>query len=209
MAALRSASRRPASLHAIIPTNNNAATSSVDSETEKQIQEAQGSFTAPFDGTHGWYWRNRTKEVVTVTLRTEGTAKRERDRIQQEGERLKAEHAKLQPAVEQAFSNTTARDLVSALSDLLNVQNDFLSVWVNYELQRRFLDLDLGTKLPHQPVQRSSLGRTHVRRRDHSEGNPSLPHLGQLVFKQPDPMPLHEGTEKVHRVGGRQFCPQL
>jgi hypothetical protein len=49
------------------------------------------------------------------------------------------------PGVEQTFSNTTARDLVSALSDLLNVQNDFLSVWVNYELQRRFLDLDLGT----------------------------------------------------------------
>lgn len=49
------------------------------------------------------------------------------------------------PGVEQAFSNTTARDLVSALSDLLAVQNDFLSVWVNYELQRRFLDLDLGT----------------------------------------------------------------
>jgi outer membrane protein TolC len=49
------------------------------------------------------------------------------------------------PGVEQAFSNTTARDLVSALSDLLNVQNDFLSVWVNYEVQRRFLDLDLGT----------------------------------------------------------------
>jgi hypothetical protein len=49
------------------------------------------------------------------------------------------------PMVEQAFSNTTARDLVSALSDLLNVQNDFLSVWVNYELQRRFLDLDMGT----------------------------------------------------------------
>ena len=49
------------------------------------------------------------------------------------------------PGVEQAFSNTTARDLVSALSDLLNVQNDFLSVWVNYEVQRRSLDLDLGT----------------------------------------------------------------
>src|SRR5690606_16520331 len=49
------------------------------------------------------------------------------------------------PGVEQSFSNTTARDLVSALSDLLNVQNDFLSVWVNYEVQRRSLDLDLGT----------------------------------------------------------------
>jgi len=40
---------------------------------------------------------------------------------------------------------TAARDLVSALSDLLSVQNDFLSVWVNYEVQRRNLDLDLGT----------------------------------------------------------------
>jgi outer membrane protein TolC len=49
------------------------------------------------------------------------------------------------PMVEQTFSNTTARDLVQALSDLLNVQNDYLSVWVNFELQRRFLDLDLGT----------------------------------------------------------------
>ncbi len=50
-----------------------------------------------------------------------------------------------QPGVEQTFSNTTARDLVSALSDLLNVQNDFLSVWVNFEVQRRNLDFDLGT----------------------------------------------------------------
>ncbi len=40
---------------------------------------------------------------------------------------------------------TAARDLVSALSDLLSVQNDFLSVWVNYEVLRRALDFDLGT----------------------------------------------------------------
>ncbi|RIK83871.1 MAG: hypothetical protein DCC67_05555 [Planctomycetota bacterium] len=42
------------------------------------------------------------------------------------------------------FNNTTARDLVQSLSDLLNVQNDFLSVWVNYEVQRLALDHDLG-----------------------------------------------------------------
>jgi hypothetical protein len=42
------------------------------------------------------------------------------------------------------FSVTTARDLVQALSDLLNVQNDFLSVWVNHEIQRLNLDYDLG-----------------------------------------------------------------
>jgi hypothetical protein len=40
---------------------------------------------------------------------------------------------------------TAARDLLSALSDLLSSQNDFLSVWVNFQLQRVQLDLDLGT----------------------------------------------------------------
>lgn len=43
------------------------------------------------------------------------------------------------------ISPTTARDLVSALSDLLNAQNDFLSVWVNYEALRMSLDFELGT----------------------------------------------------------------
>lgn len=42
------------------------------------------------------------------------------------------------------FGSTTARDLVQSLSDLLNVQNDFLSVWVNYEVQRLNLEVDLG-----------------------------------------------------------------
>jgi hypothetical protein len=37
-----------------------------------------------------------------------------------------------------------ARDLVNALIDLLNVQNDFLSVWVDQEVQRIQLDHDLG-----------------------------------------------------------------
>ena len=40
---------------------------------------------------------------------------------------------------------TAARDAVSALTDLLNAQNDFLSVWVSYEVLRRVLDRDLGT----------------------------------------------------------------
>jgi len=49
------------------------------------------------------------------------------------------------PGVEATFGATIARDLVSALSDLLNVQNDFLSVWLDYEVQRLNLDFDLGT----------------------------------------------------------------
>jgi hypothetical protein len=49
------------------------------------------------------------------------------------------------PGVAAAFSPTTARDLVSALGDLLNVQNDFMSVWVNYEVERMNLDFNLDT----------------------------------------------------------------
>lgn len=31
-----------------------------------------GSFQAPFAGTHGWYWRNRGAEPVTVRVKTAG-----------------------------------------------------------------------------------------------------------------------------------------
>ncbi|MFZ5560167.1 MAG: hypothetical protein ACOY41_01350 [Pseudomonadota bacterium] len=33
---------------------------------------ANGAFEAPFDGTHGWYWRNRGTQAVTVTVKTSG-----------------------------------------------------------------------------------------------------------------------------------------
>jgi hypothetical protein len=34
--------------------------------------EGHGAFVAPFDGTHGWYWRNRGDQPVTVTVNTSG-----------------------------------------------------------------------------------------------------------------------------------------
>jgi hypothetical protein len=49
-----------------------------------------------------------------------------------------------QPGETAVFDNNTARDLVQALGDLLNVQNDFLSVWVNHYVQTLGLELDLG-----------------------------------------------------------------
>jgi hypothetical protein len=42
------------------------------------------------------------------------------------------------------FGSTTARDLLSALSDLLNSQNDLLNIWVNYEVLRMLLAFELG-----------------------------------------------------------------
>ena len=32
-----------------------------------------GVLTAGFDGTHGWFWRNRGRETVTITLKTNGS----------------------------------------------------------------------------------------------------------------------------------------
>ncbi|QGJ70263.1 Hypothetical protein PBC10988_19580 [Planctomycetales bacterium 10988] len=46
---------------------------------------------------------------------------------------------------QQQFGATTARDLLSALSDLLDAQNDFLGVWIDYQVQRMVLDRDMGT----------------------------------------------------------------
>jgi hypothetical protein len=39
---------------------------------QKKLTEAQGSFTAPFEGTHGWYWRNGGETPVVITLKSAG-----------------------------------------------------------------------------------------------------------------------------------------
>ncbi len=39
---------------------------------DKQQTSAQGAFVAPFDGTHGWFWRNRGDQPVTVTVKVSG-----------------------------------------------------------------------------------------------------------------------------------------
>jgi len=35
-------------------------------------QRAEGTLEAAFDGSHGWFWRNRTGKTITVTLQTRG-----------------------------------------------------------------------------------------------------------------------------------------
>ncbi|AWM92314.1 transmembrane anchor protein [Pseudomonas sp. 31-12] len=38
----------------------------------KQVKSDKGEFTAIFDGTHGWFWRNRSNNDVTISLKTTG-----------------------------------------------------------------------------------------------------------------------------------------
>ena len=37
-----------------------------------ESDSGKGSFTAPYDGLHGWYWENRTDQVVRITVSTSG-----------------------------------------------------------------------------------------------------------------------------------------
>jgi hypothetical protein len=39
----------------------------------KQVSGDTGELTAAFDGNHGWFWRNRSDNDVTITLKTTGT----------------------------------------------------------------------------------------------------------------------------------------
>jgi hypothetical protein len=45
---------------------------SVDYEKGRGKTSGSGSFEASFDGDHGWFWRNRDKAEVTVTLKLRG-----------------------------------------------------------------------------------------------------------------------------------------
>ncbi|MGH1365607.1 MAG: transmembrane anchor protein [Calditrichia bacterium] len=38
----------------------------------RAVTEDKGELTAEFDGKHGWFWRNRSKQTVTVTLIVSG-----------------------------------------------------------------------------------------------------------------------------------------
>lgn len=39
---------------------------------DKNQTSANGTFVAPFDGTHGWYWRNRGDKPVTIKVKVSG-----------------------------------------------------------------------------------------------------------------------------------------
>lgn len=39
---------------------------------DRDQTSANGSFTAPYDGTHGWYWKNNGTAPATVTVKVSG-----------------------------------------------------------------------------------------------------------------------------------------
>ena len=49
-----------------------SASESVVYEKGRAVAEKNGRLEALFDGEHGWWWRNRTADDVTITLNTKG-----------------------------------------------------------------------------------------------------------------------------------------
>ncbi len=56
-------------MHGERPNANGAFTSYWLGENQR---EASGTFSAPFTGTHGWYWENKGDTPVMVVLKTHG-----------------------------------------------------------------------------------------------------------------------------------------
>jgi hypothetical protein len=46
-----------------------------ESYTVSTVNNVRGSFTASFEGSHGWYWENKSYRNIVVTLNTEGSYK--------------------------------------------------------------------------------------------------------------------------------------
>ena len=44
----------------------------LESYTIATSNELKGSFTAPFAGSHGWYWKNETDNPIAVQLLVKG-----------------------------------------------------------------------------------------------------------------------------------------
>ena len=59
-------------MHGEIIMDNPPKEEFFESYTEAYSNNMTGTLTAPFEGKHGWYFRNKNKEDVTVTIRLKG-----------------------------------------------------------------------------------------------------------------------------------------
>ncbi len=53
-------------------SDHDDGTNNFVSHKESTLAADGGAFTAPFDGRHGWYWRNKALQSVGITLNIKG-----------------------------------------------------------------------------------------------------------------------------------------
>lgn len=53
-------------------THGDGGGNAISYEKGRSVPEQEGVLEAAFTGNHGWFWRNKTSDPVTITLRTRG-----------------------------------------------------------------------------------------------------------------------------------------
>ena len=97
----------------------------------------------------------------------------------------------------QQFGDTAAQDLLNALSDLRNTQNNFMSVWLNHYATRMVLDRDMGT------MELDEQGRWI----DREENIPTPTDIEELELPPPVPAGVIENLN--HAVAAVEEGPSL
>ncbi|MGQ9504140.1 MAG: TolC family protein [Thermogutta sp.] len=106
------------------------------------------------------------------------------------------------PGETSQFGVNTARDLVTALSGLLNAQNAFLGAWVEYEVQRMVLDFQMGTMQLDERGQWIDPGPIRSQTRPEGENVPeTLPAPAPKTGVQPLPQISKEAFQESVRKG--------
>ncbi|MGB9690361.1 TolC family protein [Thermogutta sp.] len=110
------------------------------------------------------------------------------------------------PGETSQFGVNTARDLVQALSSLLDAENAFLGAWVDYEVQRMILDFQMGTMQLDERGQWIDPGP--IRGQSALEGSPfqpeTLPTPQPQTGVQPLPPLTQNRQENSGESGGSQ-----
>ncbi|MBN1910011.1 MAG: hypothetical protein JW818_09750 [Pirellulales bacterium] len=107
-----------------------------------------------------------------------------------------------------SFGSTTARDVVDALNNLFREQNDFLDVWVSYEILRMNLAFDLGVmRLDDRGMWIDEDLMTAVRNREQGSScpdsdDPPLEFLPKRPAVEEIPAPPPQEARRVSRRRG-------
>lgn len=111
------------------------------------------------------------------------------------------------PGETSQFGVNTARDLVQALSSLLDAENAFLGAWVDYEVQRMILDFQMGTMQLDERGQWIDPGP--IRGRSALEGSPFQPEAAPANQPQTGVQPLPPVTQNRQENTGETRVSQL
>jgi hypothetical protein len=74
---------------------------------------------------------------------------------------------------------------------------------------RLITDPHVSSETLSEPIDGGALGRTHVRRGQHTKRNPAGTQVGKRVIQHAQAMPTDEGTQQIDPISAGEFGAQL